>query len=138
LVAFGYHVQDAEYATNWKKVRSFWLQLLPLIRDARLGDVILFQFGDTKHGVVPITQGFTQHEMAVYYSLAFPKLVQSGEVCAGPWRQPALVASPRWDDSQSYRRGQSWRTHPVCSPYGFSHEPLSEDVRVVLDSVRAG
>jgi hypothetical protein len=44
LVAFGYHIQDAEYAGNWKQVRSFWLQLLPLIQDARPGDVILFQF----------------------------------------------------------------------------------------------
>jgi hypothetical protein len=37
--------------------------------------VILFQFDDTEHGGVLITKGFTQHAMAVYYSLAFPKLL---------------------------------------------------------------
>jgi hypothetical protein len=75
LVAFGYHIQDAEYAASWKQARSFWLRVFPLIQDARPGDVILFEFDDTKHGVVPITQGFTQHQMAVYPFLAFPQFV---------------------------------------------------------------
>ncbi len=72
MAAFGFHIQEAEYVTNWQQQRDFWLQLAPLIQDARPGDNIVLQVEYRRHGFIPNTQGFTADELPVYPSLAFP------------------------------------------------------------------
>jgi len=72
LAAFGFHIQEAEYVTSWQQQRDFWLQLAPLIQDARPGDNIVLQIEYRRHGFIPHTQGFTGDEVAVYPNLAFP------------------------------------------------------------------
>jgi hypothetical protein len=130
LVAFGYHIQDAEYVGSWKQVRSFWLRLFPLIQDARPGDVIVFQFDDTKHGIVPITKGFTQHEMAVYYSLAFPRFVT--------WTHPGFK-SPTFHGYADYTRiirksDEAIIESPSFDPTAFAH--VREDNLIFLQSTK--
>ncbi len=71
LTAFGFHIQEAEYVTNWQQQRDFWLGLAPLIQDARAGDNIVLQIEYRRHGFVPYTQGFTGDEVPVYPNLAF-------------------------------------------------------------------
>jgi hypothetical protein len=71
LVAFGFHIQEAEYVTSWQQQRDFWLQLAPLIQDARPNDNILLQIEFRRHGFIPYTQGFSADEVTIYPNLAF-------------------------------------------------------------------
>jgi hypothetical protein len=72
MAAFGFHIQEAEYVTSWQQQRDFWLQLAPVIQDARPNDNILLQIEFRRHGFIPYTQGFTADEVTVYPNLAFP------------------------------------------------------------------
>jgi hypothetical protein len=72
LAAFGFHIQVSEYVTSWQQQRDFWLELAPLIQDARPGDNVVLQIEYHRHGFVPYTQGFTADEVPVYPNLAFP------------------------------------------------------------------
>jgi hypothetical protein len=72
LSAFGFHIQEAEYVTNWQQQRDFWLELAPLIQDARPGDNIVLETEFRWHGFIPHTQGFTSNQVVIYPSLAFP------------------------------------------------------------------
>ena len=71
LAAFGFHIQEAEYVTSWQQQRDFWLQLAPLIQDARPNDNILLQIEFRRHGLIPYTQGFSADEVTIYPNLAF-------------------------------------------------------------------
>jgi hypothetical protein len=71
LAAFGFHIQEAEYVTSWQQQRDFWLQLAPLIQDARPNDNILLQIEFRRHGFIPYTQGFSPDEVTIYPNLAF-------------------------------------------------------------------
>lgn len=78
LAAFGFHVQDSEYVASWQQQRDFWIRLMPKIQDVRPGDVIVLEIDSTRNGAIPITQGFTQHEIPVYNTLAFPYFLKLG------------------------------------------------------------
>jgi hypothetical protein len=71
LAAFGFHIQEAEYVTSWHQQRDFWLELAPLIQDARPNDNILLQIEFRRHGFIPYTQGFNADEVTIYPNLAF-------------------------------------------------------------------
>jgi hypothetical protein len=71
LAAFGFHIQEAEYVTSWQQQRDFWLQLAPLIQDARPNDNILLPIEFRRHGFIPYTRGFSADEVTIYPNLAF-------------------------------------------------------------------
>jgi hypothetical protein len=122
LAAFGFHIQEAEYVTSWQQQRDFWLELAPLIQDARPNDNILLQTEFRRHGFIPYTQGFNADEITIYPNLAFSyfldytpdpthpptfhgyadyvKISQSdGEiVIESPWFDPARFAHIRGDN----------------------------------------
>jgi hypothetical protein len=78
LAAFAFHVQDSEYVASWQQQKDFWIRLVPKIQDVKPGDVIVLEIDSTRNGAIPITQGFTQHEIPVYNTFAFPRFLKFG------------------------------------------------------------
>jgi hypothetical protein len=117
LAAFGFHIQEAEYVTNWQQQRDFWLGLAPLIQDARAGDNIVLQIEYRRHGLIPYTQAFTADEMTVYPNLAFPYFLDF---------TPDLKHPPTFHGYADYIKvsegdGEVLIQSPVFDPQRFAH-----------------
>jgi hypothetical protein len=117
LAAFGFHIQEAEYVTSWQQQRDFWLQLAPLIQDARPNDNILLPIEFRRHGFIPYTQGFSADEVTIYPNLAFSNFL---DFTPDPSHPPTLHGYADYI-KMSEGSGEIVIQSPALDPKRFAH-----------------